>query len=203
MIRLKKDVVIVGAGISGVHAAIAAGKAGLDVLLVEREGSVGGISTLGLCNPFMRFWLDSGSLVGGIFEEILKDLARRGGLLANSFDSEIMKIIYFEKLKSAGVSLVIHSIPIEVERCGRLIKSVKFFSSQGSAFEVEARYFVDATGDATLSYMAGAETFQGDESGSNQAMTLMFTVSGIDYARVREDIKSNGENFFAWVKPDL
>ncbi|HQN27061.1 MAG TPA: FAD-dependent oxidoreductase [Mesotoga sp.] len=203
MIRLKKDVVIVGAGISGVHAAIAAGKAGLDVLLVEREGSVGGISTLGLCNPFMRFWLDSGSLVGGIFEEILKDLARRGGLLANSFDSEIMKIIYFEKLKSAGVSLVIHSIPIEVERCGRLIKSVKFFSSQGSAFEVEARYFVDATGDATLSYMAGAETFQGDESGSNQAMTLMFTVSGIDYARVREDIKSNGENFFAWVKPDF
>ncbi len=201
MMKLKKDVVIIGAGISGVHAAIAAARGGLDTLLVERDGSVGGISTLGLCNPFMRYWLGTERLVGGVFGEILSELKRRGGLLANSFDSETMKIVYFEKLRAAGVDLVLHSIPVEVYTEGSSIRSARFISSQGIPFEVEADYFIDASGDATFSFMAGAEIFEGDAGGTNQAMTLMFTVSGIDFAKVSEDIKLNKENFFAWVSP--
>ncbi len=69
------DVVVVGAGIAGVSAAIAAARAGASTLLVERYGFVGGMSTAGMVSPFMKYWIHhaDGSavpLVGGIFEEI-------------------------------------------------------------------------------------------------------------------------------------
>ncbi|MGD9908307.1 MAG: FAD-dependent oxidoreductase, partial [Mesotoga sp.] len=58
-----KDLIVMGAGIAGILAAIAAPRRGLDVLLVERNGSVGDLSTAGLCSPFIRFWLGNESFV--------------------------------------------------------------------------------------------------------------------------------------------
>ncbi|MFY9357995.1 MAG: FAD-dependent oxidoreductase [Defluviitoga tunisiensis] len=52
------DVAIVGGGISGFHAAIAASRCGLKTLLIEKNSTIGGLTTLGLVNPFMKYWLD-------------------------------------------------------------------------------------------------------------------------------------------------
>ncbi|MBN2219647.1 MAG: FAD-dependent oxidoreductase [Kosmotogaceae bacterium] len=197
-----KDLIVVGAGIAGIHAAIAASRRGLDVMLVERNGSVGGISTVGLCSPFMRFWLGNESLVSGIFEEVLFDLHRRGGLLRNSFDSEILKIVYLEKLKKAGVMLALHSIPSKVISTGRTIMRVSFLSSSGCMFSGRAKMFIDSTGDASLAKMADATLLSGNDDGRNQALTLMFTMSNVDFERIREDVRSRRENFFKWVSPD-
>lgn len=47
-------------------------------------------------------------------------------------------------------------------------------------FQVEARVFVDATGDANLAHLSGADTLWGDEEGNVQAATLPFRLSGVD-----------------------
>lgn len=201
MLNIEKDVVIVGGGISGVHAAIAAGRAGLKTLLVEREGNIGGISTLGLCNPHMRYWLGSEFLVSGIFEETMKRIEKKGGTLKNSFDSELMKIVMLELLSEANVQILFHAIPVGIETGKEEIKSLKLFTSQGYSIKVEASYFIDATGEGTLAYLSGAQYFEGDTEGNNQAMTLMFTMSGVDFNEVSMDIEKNSDNFFAWVKP--
>ncbi|MBN2252415.1 MAG: FAD-dependent oxidoreductase [Kosmotogaceae bacterium] len=199
---IEKDLVIVGSGISGIHAALAASRRGLEVLLVERNGSVGGISTIGLCNPFMRFWLGGEFLVSGIFGEILVDLHERGGILRNSFDSEILKIVFLEKLRKAGVSLALHSLPTEVVSSERIIEEVSFISSSGAKFTARAKMFLDSTGDASLAKMAGATLFSGNMEGAHQASTLMFTMSNINFERIREDVSRRRSNFFKWVTPD-
>ena len=47
-------------------------------------------------------------------------------------------------------------------------------------FLVEAKAFVDTTGDANVVHLAGAPTLWGDENGNVQAATLPFRLSGVD-----------------------
>ena len=65
----KVDVLVLGSGPAGVAAAITAGREGMNTLLVESCGNVGGIATEGL----MSHW--TGNTEGGIYEEILKRLS--------------------------------------------------------------------------------------------------------------------------------
>ena len=62
--------------------------------------------------------------------------------------------------------------------------------------------FLDSSGDASLGQMAGATLFSGDTDGANQASTLMFTMSNINFERIREDVSRRRSNFFKWVTPD-
>ena len=52
----KYNLVVVGGGLSGVAASISAAREGLDVLLIERSGSLGGAISNNLVFPFMKFW---------------------------------------------------------------------------------------------------------------------------------------------------
>ena len=65
MEQIKKDVVVVGGGPGGFAAAVTAARAGAQVLLVERNGYLGGQLGSGL--PFLAFWDIKGrQVVGGI-----------------------------------------------------------------------------------------------------------------------------------------
>ena len=86
------DVIVIGGGMAGCSAAIAAARSGCHTLLVERLGFPGGCATAALVNPFMTHRTSTGTpLVAGLFEEIRTQVAGMGGLLVNSFDSECMK----------------------------------------------------------------------------------------------------------------
>ena len=49
------DVIVVGGGVSGSHAAIAAGRTGVKVLLIEQFGFLGGSLTAMGVGPMMTF----------------------------------------------------------------------------------------------------------------------------------------------------
>ena len=49
------DIIVAGGGISGAIAAVAASREGAKVLLIERDGSLGGAATNGLVYPFARY----------------------------------------------------------------------------------------------------------------------------------------------------
>jgi flavin-dependent dehydrogenase len=83
------DLVVCGGGPSGIPAALSARRAGLKVLLVEQTGQLGGVGTsagvshlLGGRTRDNKHWC-----VGGIFKEIVEDLAERGGAI-NPVDIE-------------------------------------------------------------------------------------------------------------------
>ena len=78
-VKAETQVLVVGGGTAGVSAAVAAARAGADVLLVERLGYLGGLATGGMI--ILLLTLDDGrgrQVVGGLCQEVSDRLARRG-----------------------------------------------------------------------------------------------------------------------------
>ena len=80
MYQSKYDTVVVGGGLTGVAAAVAAARKGLNVLLIERDGCLGGAMSNGLVYPFMKYWLKQENeekrcyLSRGLFSEMRERL---------------------------------------------------------------------------------------------------------------------------------
>jgi len=77
-VRHEAEVLVVGGGSAGVAAAVAAARAGADVLLVERHGYLGGLATGGLI--ILLLTLDDGrgrQIVAGLCEEVTRRLVAR------------------------------------------------------------------------------------------------------------------------------
>ena len=67
------DVIVCGGGSAGICAAIAAAREGARVLLVERNGFLGGTATFGLV-IFGMYGPEDQRLVDGIPEEIIQEM---------------------------------------------------------------------------------------------------------------------------------
>ena len=182
------DVVVAGGGLAGVFAAIAAAREGMKVLLVEKNGCLGGMATSGLIYPFMSYKeRGSGRLANaGLFGTLQKRMFEIGG--APSADSgcyleEYMKVVLDRMVKEAGVKVLFHSLLSEVVRDGRTIKSITISTCQGN-IKVTAPVYVDTTGDADLTAFAGLDYKLGRESdGLCQPMTLCFRMTNVDWSR--------------------
>jgi len=76
----RTDVLVVGGGTAGVSAAVAAARAGAEVTLVERYGSLGGLATGGLIALLLT--LDDGQgrpVIGGLCQETTERMTAAGG----------------------------------------------------------------------------------------------------------------------------
>ena len=71
------DVIVAGAGIAGISAAVKAAREGASVLLIEHYGFVGGMSTAGMVSPFMKHTVNGEPLVKGVFEDIEIEMRKR------------------------------------------------------------------------------------------------------------------------------
>ena len=200
---MKYDVVIVGGGISGFHAAIAASRSGLKTLLIEKNSTIGGLTTLGLVNPFMKYWLDEEILVKGIFYELTERLKKNNGIFYNTVDSELMKIEMMKMIKESKVELLLRTMVTNVKTTRDKISSLQVQSSNGEKFDIESDFFVDASGDGIVGYLSGNECLVGDMNGNNQALTIMFTIGDVDFKRIIEDVRRDPDNFFVWVSPNM
>ena len=70
---------VVGGGVAGVSAAIAAARGGSDVILLEREFALGGLATLGLITIYLPLCDGRGSqMIYGLGEELLRLSIRHG-----------------------------------------------------------------------------------------------------------------------------
>ncbi|KFM93522.1 FAD-dependent oxidoreductase [Paenibacillus macerans] len=206
---MEADVVVTGAGPAGIAAAIAAGRQGASVILIERYGFVGGMSTAAGVYPWMTFHTQRGErVIGGIAQEIVERLMERGGSPGHLRDTvgfvhtltpyhpEIYKVLAVDMLREAGVKLVSHSFVDEVEREGEHIRSVTLTGKSGR-IKVSGAMFVDASGDADVAYLAGAPTLQGREGdGLSQPMTMKFRMRGVDVEAIRKAMLADRENFY-------
>ena len=74
----KYDLIVVGGGLTGVAAAVSAAREGMQVLLLEKAGALGGAMSNCFVYPFMMYWTKSPEtgekqyLSGGLFTEMRK-----------------------------------------------------------------------------------------------------------------------------------
>ena len=180
----KYDLVIIGGGLAGVCAGISASRQGARTLIVERSGCLGGASTNGLVTPFMPYWTEINKervpLCGGIFAEICDRLRSKGAMLWESFSEEILKELLNDMTLESGAELLFHATLFKVNRDKNRILSVDVAVKSG-ILNIEADYFIDASGDALLTYLADCPTVQGRKSdGLCQPMTLCFRLGNVD-----------------------
>lgn len=176
------DVIVAGSGPAGVSAAVMAGRMGMRVLLLEWNNAVGGISTSGM----MSHW--TGSVRSKLYREILTRQAEKvegdgHGKIVIRIDPELLKSVYLEMLKKAGVDILLYTFVADVITDGNRVTGLITESKSGRR-AYHAKVVIDGTGDGDVAAYAGAEFIKGRESdGKMQPATLMFKVAGVDMDR--------------------
>ncbi len=162
------DIVVAGGGTAGTAAAVAAARRGLRVLLVEEQNCLGGISTSGGVGE----WFASLSGLGDIFESTLQELGKFGMRQGRFFNPEYLKIVWQGLAEAAGVKILFHASVMGAETKSGALEAVRIVCCSQEIL-VQAKYFIDATGEGDLAALAGAEWVKGDPvTGRTLHMTL-------------------------------
>ncbi len=182
------DLVVCGGGFSGVCAAIAAAREGLHVVLIEREGYLGGAATVNLVGPIQSYFFRDRKIVGGIADEIVERLRDRKGTPGHthtgsnewhpylSFDPEILKKVLDDLAVKNNIALYFHAQSIAVDRTHDMIERLYCHTKSG-IIAFRAPYFIDATGNADVAYYAECDFIE--EADELQAMGMMFRIGGL------------------------
>jgi hypothetical protein len=199
VLRSEYDVIVVGAGIAGIAAAVKAARSGASVLLVEQYGFVGGMSTAGMVSPFMKHEVNGEILVRGVFEELETEMRMQHGMIDNGFYANAFRSASYLLLKAAGVTLLLHSVISGAKNTGASVESITVWAA-GSEHTIHAHIFIDTSGDAQLLYLAGLPWVKGDEkTGLLQALTLFFRMGNIDIDAVATYARQHKDDFFEWM----
>jgi hypothetical protein len=188
---LEADVVVIGAGSSGLMAATAAARNGADVLLVDRYGFIGGTATI--IHSFLSFRDEQGeAVIGGLPEEFMNKVQTLGGSIghqrdpiltsATPTDVEIFKYAAMEMALGSGVRLLLHSWFESAQTVDGVIESITVFNKSGHQ-TLRAKCFIDCSGDGDVAAAAGAPVESGDSDGTSQPMTMTFRMAGFDHTR--------------------
>ena len=96
------DVIVAGGGVSGTVAAIAAGRLGADVLILEEGAYLGGALTGCGVGPMMTFHAGEKQVIRGIMEEIVERLKTDGYSTGHIYDT-MQYISYLTPFNSEGL----------------------------------------------------------------------------------------------------
>jgi len=181
------DVVVIGGGIAGTMAAIAAAREGSRTLLVERYSALGGMGTLGLVQPITTWGINGRYIIGGTGKRILEELVAEDKSAATKMstygpccDAEYLKMELEKRALESKVSILYHTWVrgVKLENPER-IRCLLAFSKDGD-FEISGKVYIDATGDGDICAFAGIPFDSSENELGQQSMTLMMVISGID-----------------------
>ena len=179
------DVAVVGGGVAGVAAAIAAARNGATVCLIEKMCALGGLATLGNVTVYLPLCDGAGNqVIGGIAEELLKlsvragfpnatregalafpDCWRRGGCRVERtkrrYQVEFNPTSFALELEALlirnGVTLFYDTRFCDTVLSGRRIRALVLENKDGRV-AVACGTVVDASGDADVCQASGEST---------------------------------------------
>lgn len=174
MKNIKTDAVVLGGGIAGCAAALAAARKGVKVTLIEGTGVLGGQAGFGLVTPYSAMTANNTNKpFGGIVTEIYDDVSRYSEKYCTNNPDEgghwsvasphIIKYLLLKKLTDAGVSVRFHSNFAEAHTDGDKIEYITVLEKDGFC-DIYADIFIDASGDGDLFASAGADYVIGSEA---------------------------------------
>lgn len=203
-VREEADLLVVGGGSAGCAAALTGARLGLRTVLVEEMPFLGGMSTGGWVGTYCGFYMKEtdgrlSPLVGGLPLEIADTLRKRGDAYGPVPFKDTAALPYVP----FGVKRLLEELARGEERLHvRLhaklthalledgeIRGVALQTRSGRV-ALQARVYVDATGDADLARAAGLPTHKGD---AIQYPSMMFTMQDVDVGAALSDPRRLGE----------
>ena len=201
------DVVVVGGGLAGVSAALAAARAGAKVILLEKSIVLGGLATLGHVCIYLP--IDDGAghkIYGGQAEELLHVCIRYGyddlpdcwrdgpdyvehptGRYRATFNIPAAVCALDELLEEAGVEVVFDTAFCAPLMEGDAVRGV-FAENKSGRVCYLAKAFVDASGDSDLLFRAGAATQTQESIVSHWAYELDLDDPALQTAVAEKDV---------------
>jgi hypothetical protein len=158
---------VVGGGLAGLCAAIAAARNGVKVALVHDRPVLGGNAS-----SEIRMWICGASIQGfgretGIIEEFLLENRWRNPMKNLSlWDTVLYEKVRFEP----NITLVLNASCCDAVMDGNRIKSIKAWQTTTQTWhQVNAAIYADCSGDSILAPLSGAEFRMGTEASSEFA----------------------------------
>lgn len=191
------DVVVVGGGMAGTGAAIAAAKAGCKTIIVENTSALGGIATMGIVNIPLDF-------VSGVGAEFFTELDAMNGLRARNSDPEKHKLVFDRLVRKYGCDVLLVTPLIDTVVEGNAVKGIIVHTKKGKQ-AILGKTFVDASGDSDLVYFAGGETMTGrEEDGMSMGCSLEFVLGGVDFDTYKNsDLNKNDPKWYKFIPEQL
>jgi len=159
------DVIVVGGGIAGVCAAIAAAREGASVAVVQNRSVFGGTASSEIRMHIVGANCHSSKpdlRETGILEEILLENKRRNPYAAFPvFDMILWEKVFLEEGVTAYLNTNMDDVILDE---GRIRGIVCHQNSTETQFTLYGTLFIDATGHGTLGVMAGAASRVGSEA---------------------------------------
>ncbi|MCD6282364.1 FAD-dependent oxidoreductase [bacterium] len=214
------DVLVIGGGMAGCAAAIAARRAGAQVILAERSGLLGGCTTLSLVQPWQSFHARPQSpgsrprqLIKGIAQEFVDDLKALGGTPGHVPDpigfaptltpvnTAVLAPYLVEKLVSEGIEVCLGRTASWVGSTRNAITSVTLAADNleplrhlrvrvGQRDRIGA--VVDASGCAIVPRLVGGMVITPQRP---QAWTHLFTMAGVRTDTIEDYIEERPRDF--------
>lgn len=185
------DVLVAGAGVTGICAALAAARQGARTVLLEPRPFIGGNAATGLCIHTFKT-KDGRQVVYGLAQEIVDRLVEQGGAVGHvplpdgyvhsitPVDADLFRMETTAMLARAGVTILYNTALVDADaRDGRVHRVLVCSKSQLGY--LKAKTFVDATGDADLAHRADAPLRTGwPGTGAMQPVSMMMRAVSVD-----------------------
>ena len=166
------DLCVVGGSATGVFAAVRAAEAGLRVALVENNALFGCTATAGFVPVWHSMYSTKGErIVGGLTAKVVDRMIVRGEAVTHKTNKD--PCWWTTSLNVAALSVALDElvaeqanivpmlstrfVAAETDRPGHVTRV--FVEDKDGRKAIEARFFIDATGDADLLARAGFETW--------------------------------------------
>ncbi|MDR2615564.1 MAG: FAD-dependent oxidoreductase [Oscillospiraceae bacterium] len=177
-VAAETDVLVVGGGIAGIAAAIAAARRGARVTLIEREYTLGGLATLGLITIYLPLCDGMGRQVCfGLAEELLRLGIKHGAeadypaawldggtreeriasRFVTRFNPHLFGLAAERLLTELGVTILYGSLAAGVALDGDRITHALIENKSGR-LAIALKSVVDCSGDADICALSGADT---------------------------------------------
>lgn len=185
------QLVVVGGGIAGVAAALAAARKGASVLLLEKGINLGGLATSGLISWYEPLCDGEGKqMIFGIAEELIRlacgcglnnlpekwggkgKNAHRDGRFSSYFSPTVFPLVLERLVRENGITFRPDSRAVTPLLQGERCIGVAVENANGCEL-FEADVVIDATGDASMFHRAGLPTVNGENYLSYFAHAIM------------------------------
>ena len=163
--ELDVDICVVGGGIAGMCAAIAAARNGSTVVLIHDRSRLGGNAS-----SEIRMHISGSSVLRTVWREIgiLEEMVLDDAVMNPQTAYPLWDFVMYDKVISEpNITLLLDTMMYDAESSNDRVTSVRAFSSQTEEiFIVKAKHYADCTGDGTLGAVVGAEYMRGREAKS-------------------------------------